>query len=251
MILRAMTVIHAPAFGPNSISSHRHPWHHLIYAADGAISVETSKGSWVVPPQRAVWVDAEEPHAIAMHGTVTLCTLYFPLETEGLPLGGCRVVEMTPLLREAALRASQLAPLLSNDPAQVRLAGIILDEHRDLPIEPLSLPMPSTAQARAVADHIRAEPGDDSPPAVLARDAGASLRTIERQFRGETGLSLGRWRQQARLLHALPMLAAGRSVTETALEVGYGTPSAFIAAFRSALGVSPGRYYGVSGRDRR
>ena len=240
-ILRAMSIIHAPGY---PIESHRHPWHHLIYAADGTISVETGAGSWVVPPQRAVWVDAEEPHAITFHGKVTLCALYFPLEAEGLPLGSCRVVEMTPLLREAALRAAEIAPLLSNNPSHCRLAGIILDELRDLPVEPLSLPMPSNRQARAVAERIRAEPGGDASAAELALLAGVSLRTIERQFRDETGLSLGRWRQQARLLHALPMLAAGRSVTETALEVGYATPSAFIAAFRSALGVSPGRYYG-------
>ena len=56
-------------------------------------------------------------------------------------------------------------------------------------------------------------------------------------------LSLGRWRQQARLLHALGLLAHGQLVTAIALDVGYDSPSAFIAAFSTAFGTTPGRYY--------
>ena len=56
-------------------------------------------------------------------------------------------------------------------------------------------------------------------------------------------MSLGRWRQQARLLHAMRLLARGEAVTSIALEVGYESPSAFIATFSSAFGTTPGRYY--------
>lgn len=38
-------------------------------------------------------------------------------------------------------------------------------------------------------------------------------------------------------------MAAGRSVTVVALDVGYDSPSAFTAMFRRALGVSPTRYF--------
>lgn len=56
-------------------------------------------------------------------------------------------------------------------------------------------------------------------------------------------MSLGRWRQQARLLQAMRLLARGQPVTSIALEVGYESPSAFIATFKSMLGTTPGRYY--------
>ena len=45
------------------------------------------------------------------------------------------------------------------------------------------------------------------------------------------------------MLHALRLLAAGESVTTAALEVGYDSTSAFISAFKSAVGTTPGRYY--------
>jgi AraC-like DNA-binding protein len=59
----------------------------------------------------------------------------------------------------------------------------------------------------------------------------------------EVGMTLGRWQQQARLLHALEVLASGISVTTAALEVGFETPSAFIAMFRRAMGTTPARYF--------
>lgn len=61
-------------------------------------------------------------------------------------------------------------------------------------------------------------------------------------------MTFGRWRQQLRLLHALRLLAAGRPVTAVALEVGYDSPSAFIAMFRAALGTTPSRYFATEGQ---
>jgi AraC-like DNA-binding protein len=56
-------------------------------------------------------------------------------------------------------------------------------------------------------------------------------------------MSFGRWRQQARLLHALRLLAVGESVTAVALEAGYESTSAFISMFKKTFGTTPGRYH--------
>jgi AraC-like DNA-binding protein len=66
---------------------------------------------------------------------------------------------------------------------------------------------------------------------------------LERIFQKETGLTFGKWWQQLRLLHALRLLAGGRAVTSVALDVGYDSPSAFIAAFRRYFGATPARYF--------
>ncbi|MBL8114640.1 MAG: helix-turn-helix domain-containing protein, partial [Acidobacteria bacterium] len=58
----------------------------------------------------------------------------------------------------------------------------------------------------------------------------------------ETGLTLEAWRLRARLLRAVEHLAGGRAVTAVAIDVGYESPSAFIAAFRRELGETPGRF---------
>ncbi len=56
-------------------------------------------------------------------------------------------------------------------------------------------------------------------------------------------MSFRAWRQQARFLQALVGLAEGRPVTTLALDLGYDSPSAFIAAFKRAFGVTPARYF--------
>jgi AraC-like DNA-binding protein len=46
----------------------------------------------------------------------------------------------------------------------------------------------------------------------------------------------------------MPRLGRGEPVTTVALEVGYESPSAFIAAFRAMFGVTPGRYWDATSR---
>jgi AraC-like DNA-binding protein len=94
-----------------------------------------------------------------------------------------------------------------------------------------------------VTEALRAEPGDRRALAAWARAAGASPRTLARLFVRDTGLTFGAWRQRARLLRALVDLAGGAPVTTTAFDLGYDSPSAFIAAFKRELGVTPGRYF--------
>ena len=94
-----------------------------------------------------------------------------------------------------------------------------------------------------VAEIVRANPAEAKSLDQLARKVGASKRTIEREFQSQTEMTFGTWRQQLRMLHALRLLAAGESVTTAAFEVGYDSTSAFISAFKTALGTTPGRYY--------
>jgi AraC-like DNA-binding protein len=225
------------------LERHSHDWVQLVYASEGVMSVMTDEGTWIVPPNRSVWIPARVGHSIAMSGKVSMRTIYFlPRLLKKLP-ERCCVIEVSPLLRELILRAVAIGPLRHDVPEHRRLVDFMLDQLRVLPALPLELPMPRDSRALRVATRIRDNPGDRATLAALAKAAGASLRTLERVFRTDTRMTLGRWRQQARLLFAVRLLAGGDSVTATALEVGYDSTSAFIEAFTSVLGTTPGRYY--------
>ena len=71
---------------------------------------------------------------------------------------------------------------------------------------------------------------------------GLSPRTLIRRIKDETGMSFREFRRQTRILAALEHLSLGESVTNVALDVGFDSPSAFIQAFRSVTGQTPGRY---------
>ncbi|MFD0625227.1 helix-turn-helix domain-containing protein [Streptomyces sanglieri] len=77
------------------------------------------------------------------------------------------------------------------------------------------------------------------------RRVGTSGRTLARLFLADTGMSFGRWRTLVRLQAALPALAAGEPLHRVSRGVGYGTVSAFVAAFRRETGTTPGAYFGA------
>jgi AraC-like DNA-binding protein len=77
------------------------------------------------------------------------------------------------------------------------------------------------------------------PPWAVTAAAVASTSETEK----ETGMTIGKWRQQSRLLHALRLLASDRPVSAVAFEVGYESVSAFIAAFKRYFGTTPMRYF--------
>jgi AraC-like DNA-binding protein len=228
-------------------------WGQLLFAARGMLTVHTDAGLWVVPAHQAVWVPAGVRHGVEVAGGVAMRALYLS-EALGRSLhsrlpGTCRIVEVSPLLREVLRRAMRLQTLDRRIPAQRHLLDVLLDELTILPLVPLDLPIPRDPRGARAAALIRAEPAARHTLAEVARASAASARTLERLFRSETGLPFGLWRQRARLLHALQLLAAGEPVTGAASAVGYESASAFVAAFRRALGTTPGRYFKRAAAD--
>jgi AraC-like DNA-binding protein len=238
-IVRGYAVTHPPG---TVVPPQPPGWDQLVYAAAGVLTVETTSGTWVVPPRRAVWVPDGERHQIVLTSRAKVRNLYLVPGLVALPRA-CRAVDVPPLLRELIVHAVVNAPFYQDEPAGQRLIGVIGDLLVALPTAPLLLPMPNDQRARAVAERMAAEPASTVALASLAASAGASRRTIERCFVAETGMSVGVWRQRMRLLAALRLLADGFPVTDVAYGVGYATPSAFGAMFLREMGTSPSRYF--------
>jgi AraC-like DNA-binding protein len=218
-------------------------WDQLAYASQGVMSVRTEHGTWVVPPHRAVWIPAGVVHKIDLSGRISIRTLFFAKGLGRALPRRCEAVNVPPLLRELILAVIRRGLLRRRVPKDARLARVILDQLETVPAVPLQLPMPRDARARKAAELLQAAPGEPDSLRYVARAAGASKRTLERLFRVETFMTLGRWRQRARLITSLRLLAEGHAVTRVALDVGYNSPSAFISAFRRQLGATPARYF--------
>jgi AraC-like DNA-binding protein/mannose-6-phosphate isomerase-like protein (cupin superfamily) len=232
------------------IPSHFHDRDQLVYASRGVMTVRTSDGTWVVPTHRAVWIPATVPHTITMSGMVAMRTLYLkPRLARSLPRECC-VVNVSPLLKELILRACTFAALKKTIKWQDHLISVLLDQLEAIQVVPLQLPNPSDPRAIRVAAVLLADPSDRRPLAHISKSAGASKRTLERLFQEDVGMTLGKWRQQLRLMQAMRLLAEGAKVTHAALESGYSTPSAFVSMFRKALGTTPSMYFRIDTGDK-
>jgi AraC-like DNA-binding protein len=222
---------------------HRHARGQLVFAVSGVMAVAGPSGSWVVPPERAVWIPPGVAHAVETRGGVSMRSVYVsPERCAGLPQRPT-VVAVPPLLRALIVEAAALPALYDEAGADGRLVGVLLDRIRDTEVEPLHLPDPADPRARKVAAALKRDPGSKRTIAGWGRLGGASARTLARLFLQDTGLTFGKWRNRLRLQRALTLLAEGRPVTEVAYALGYESVGSFVSMFRQALGVTPRRYF--------
>jgi AraC-like DNA-binding protein len=223
--------------------AHNHRRAQLFHIVSGSVTVETERGTFVVPPERALWIPSNVVHAVRYLQRSSLRYLFFRPDVVLHLSQEPSVIRLSPLLRELILALMSFSRDEANGGPARRIVGVILDQVATEPVAPLYLPMPSSARLRRAVDDIAADPTRPEGLAEVARRAALSERSFERHFRSETGLSYRAWRRQARLMKAVEWLSLGVAVGEVAYRLGYEGPSAFIASFRTTFGATPGRYF--------
>jgi transcriptional regulator GlxA family with amidase domain len=201
------------------------------------MTVRAGGSLWLLPPSHALWMPPRVVHEIAMAGRVEMRTLYIEPHHAREMGEDCRVLFVSPLLRELIARAMDLPRLYDRAGAQVM--ALILQEIARLPSRPLGLRMPADPRLARLCALLLRDLASHPPIAQLGALVGLSERSVIRLFPKETGLSFRAWHSQARLLKAFELFEAGKSVTRVALEVGYSAPGAFAKMFRRLMGKRP------------
>jgi AraC-like DNA-binding protein len=219
--------------------THTHPTHQLAWARSGVVTVRVADTTWVLPPSRALFLPAGVPHTTAGASVADMISLY-------LRPARCPTLWQEPTVLAATPMFTALVGHLGTDlpdDARHRAEAVLFDVLVPAPVASAELTWPRDDRARRVADALAADPADNRDAAAWARVVGASERTLSRLFVAETGVGFGRWRTRLRVRTALELLAAGTPVAVAGRHVGYRTASAFIAAFRRELGVTPSRCF--------
>ncbi len=229
------------------IQPHRHAWGQVAIAVSGVARVTTGQGTYLVPAWRAVWIPPDAEHAVTVVEAAELRTLY--VHPECSLAHECRVLEVSPLLRELVLQMDLAmdggAPLAPPALARERRLGdLALDELRRAAPVRLGVALPQDKRLRALCQAVIDAPTRHATLAAWAREAGASTRTVARLFRQQLGTTFGPWRQQVLLARALTLAAQGQPMGLIAAELGYASASAFTAMVRRSVGQPPGRFFG-------
>lgn len=225
------------------VPPHEHTRHQLIHALQGIMVVQADSGSWVVPPSRGLWMPAGMTHSIRCIGDIHMRSLYVQQEVAPLLFSGCQVVGISPLMRELIRAAVDVSHPYQPDSRDGRLMQLMLDELHALPSLPMHLPMPSDPRVLSLCQSLQQHPEESSTLADWADRLQINVKTIQRIFAVQTGMTFGQWRQQARLLRALELLAGGERIIDIALSLGYESPSAFSTMFRKHFGQIPSRFF--------
>jgi AraC-like DNA-binding protein len=248
------TVDHVPrpiiAIGNNypaghRIAPHRHRRGQLISGASGLVVLATPEGTWVMPPQRGMWIPPATEHHVRMVGAVSMQSLYVePDAVHSLP-AHCQVVGISPFMRSLITEALDLPVEYEPSSRAGAIMELIVLEMSRLPVLPLSLQYPTHGPLVERCRRFVERPSIHQTINDWSSELGMSRRAFTRLFRRETGLSFQAWRQQACLICAMPRLAAGEAVTTVAIDLGYENPAAFTLMFKRAFGSPPLTYLGI------
>jgi AraC-like DNA-binding protein len=227
------------------IPPHQHRRGQLISGATGVVVLATPDDTYVMPPQRGMWIPPATEHHVRIVGAVRMQSLY--LEPDAVPNmpTHCQVVGISPFMRSLMTEALGL-PLENklNSRAEALMA-LIHHEMQQLPPLPLSLQVPAHGPLAERCRLFVQQPNVHETIDDWADALGMSRRAFTRLFRRETGVSFMAWRQQACLMSAMQRLVAGESVTTVAIDLGYENPAAFTIMFKRAFGSPPLAYLGL------
>ncbi|WP_453932666.1 AraC family transcriptional regulator [Acidovorax temperans] len=245
------------------VMPHSHPWAQVAISTTGVIQLTVDRGTYIVPPSRALWIPPGMEHAVTMVEDAEMRTLYFhqprgrcgpqalgsrAAASEQAAWRQCRVLEVSDLLR-AVVREMPTTPDDGPPPnaatllRERHLSALLCDElARAAPVK-LGVDLPHDKRLRQLCEAVLADPTRHITLEAWAQDTGASLRTVARLFRTELGSTFTQWRQQVILAKAVSLAAGRMPVGQIATELGY-SPSAFSAMVRKSVGQPPAQFLG-------
>ena len=221
-------------------------------SGNGVIRMTAGHGTYLVPPSRALWIPPDVEHAVTVVEDAEIRTLYIhpaagflqdaagPTPFEQWP--ECRVLEVSPLLRELVMHLDDGPGTGAPSERERRLVDLVLDELRRAAPVRLGLSLPTDKRLRTLCEAVLDDPLRHATLDGWASEVGASPRTLARLFRQQLGTTFGAWRQQVRLAQALALAADRRPIAHIAAELGYASPSAFSAMVRRTVGATPRRF---------
>lgn len=222
---------------------HRHVRAQLAFAAEGVIRVITDTGTWLIPPQQAVWIPGNILHHVVAETDVLVRHLHIDASVAARYPTVCAVMDVPPLVRELIKRVVNFTQHYSPDGREARLVHVLMDELEALQPAELYLPLAKDRRILRIMQRLMQDPANEQSAQAWAQEVGASRRTLTRLFQKETNMSFNAWRKQLRLQEAINRLSRGDSVTNVALSLGYASPSAFVAMFRQTLGKPPKQFF--------
>lgn len=159
---------------------------------------------------------------------------------------GWRATPRLRALAEQVLNPPDLMPLLQDMYIESRCLEILSEAFATLKGDTASSTdtghsMRDVLKARAARDYIEAHLDMPLTLSDIAREAGASISSLQRSFRGAYGCTVVDYLRTRKLERARDALERGTtSIAEAAFAAGYTSPANFTTAFRRAFGLLPG-----------
>lgn len=220
--------------------------HYLLCASAGSLRLEARGQAWLLPPARAALIEAHQPIRVSVPRSVPTASVLFDTGFTPVPPAPLTVFDLGPLARALVTECGRWGeseePLSSYAQTLFAALAAVTWQLARRP-SPVVVPAGRSPELRRALQLTEARLGGEVRFEDLAAEVGLAPRSLARRFQVETGMTWRSVLRRMRVLRAIEELAAGdRPVTTIAFIVGYGSLSAFNAAFRELTGRTPTEY---------
>lgn len=225
---------------------HRHKKAQLIFVAEGYQHLHTDKNRFLLPANHAAWIPSNQYHKTSTDlENVSLWTLYYSQKEWNSFYEKLHLFAVPPVLKQMILHTKKWSLNQSYD----RTEQVFLQAIRsELPAfkksgPPLQLPLPKDPDLFPVVEHINNHLSNLIQVKDLAEVYPFSLRTLERKFKQDLGMTVARYIQLAKIIKSVELLSQRRlSVKEIAQAVGYAGSESFSNRFVQLMGKRPSEF---------
>jgi hypothetical protein len=134
---------------------HVHDEHQLAWASTGVLVIDAERGTWVLPPPRALWIPATVPHRVVASGRAEMRAVYVRPDRCPIDWPHPTPVAAEPLLAQLI---RHLADVDINAARRTRAEAVLIDLLEPVPYAMIQAPVPDEdGPARDVAQALLAE----------------------------------------------------------------------------------------------
>lgn len=222
---------------------HTHKRAQLTYVEEGYQYFHIDQKIYLVPQNHVIWIPSGKPHRITSEAkTVKLMLFLFNSSFKANFYENVQVFAIPPVLREMLLYASKWNKLLTEDEEQSIFFKAILKSlpHFCEESNYLEVPVPTDVRLIPVCHYINSNFKYNLNIDVLAEKAQMSVRSLQRIFKHETGITLQKYLQLIRILKSVELLDMKQyTLSEVGFKVGYQSLSAFTSSYFSIMKSKP------------
>lgn len=222
---------------------HHHQKGQLVYVESGFQYITIEGNIYLLPQNHAVWIPPGAVHKTNAHSEkIKLMIMFADAEPERVFDREVSVFSVPPVLKEMIRYAEKWSKNQADDPYEQTFLRALFHE---LPyfVEhsiKLHISLPEDKRLTKAIHYLHSHYHEDISIEELSVISMLSLRTLERIFKKETGITLSRYQQILRIIKSLELLSSGNlTVSEIAYETGYKSVQAFTRSFVSVMQFRP------------
>ncbi|WP_312398646.1 AraC family transcriptional regulator [Chryseobacterium sp.] len=222
---------------------HSHKKGQLVYVESGFQYLTIEEKIYLLPQNHAAWIPPNAVHKTNAHSEkIKLMIMFSDIDSNEDFYHQEKIFSVPPVLKEMIKYSEKWSKSLENNSDESTFLKALFSElpHFVANSLQLHLTLPKDKRLSKVMEYLHNHYNQDFKMEDLKDLALLSLRTLERIFKTETGITLTKYQQMLRIIKSLEFLSSkDLTISEIAFEVGYKSVQAYTRSFLSVMHCRP------------